>query len=88
MKNNSLIITAVGQRAALRPGVTLLLSVSSRAENDLMQKLRAKFCQVTRKMPLDTLTHLQQNCLYGMIYKKYEKQVAPSVTGWMPVLEN
>jgi len=69
MKNNSLIITAVTQRAVLGPGVMLLLSVSSRAKNDLMQKLRAKFCQVTRNMPLNTLTHLPQNCLHDMIKK-------------------
>lgn len=53
MKNNSLIITAVTQRAALRPVVVLLLSVRSRMENDLIQNLRAKFCQVTGKMLLN-----------------------------------
>lgn len=70
MKNNSLIITAVTQRAALRPGVMLLLSVSSRVGNNLMQKLRAKFFQVTRKMPLNTLTHLPQNCCMAWLKKK------------------
>lgn len=80
MKNNRLIVTAATQRAVLRPGVTLLFSVSSRADNDLMQKLRDKFCQVTRKTPLNPLTRMLQSCWYVITGKKKKissKSVSP-----------
>lgn len=75
MNNNSLIITAVKQRAEWSLGV-LLLWASSGAENNLTQKLSAKFWLEDRKMP----KYIQlpaTKLVYDMINKK---RCIPSLT--------